>query len=244
MTASVPSGFGESEWRQLVVGTAQRIVSPRLRRLHANDFDTDTAADMNTFGTGTVTYDTGETGGVARLRSGAVVIFVGAGAGVLNAGGGTLVKSPRDESWYTEARVCLRDTALATTRYTCVGMQDTLVGTPEVIGLGLHGDHSTTLLSLVMSVGGGPEVEFMTTIPADISATGTPRYHRYGIGRDAANDKFYATYDRQVVLDLTGPFADLTVNPCFFVSSMIETTVLRDVEMWTDSLATVVEPPE
>lgn len=230
-----PLGFGESEWKQIVMGRAQRVVSSRIRRLISNDLDTDSATATATSLTGTVTFDTDLTGGVARVRTGGSLVG-GAYAVMFNAGQSILVRSPNAESWYAHARCWIKDAPLALTDFFCIGLQDMIGGAAQNVAFGLLGTYNTTLLTLEMT--GAGTTSYATTVVADLNG-----FHDYGIGYSYERDAFYALVDNDVVLELAGPFANLTANPCFFYSAAVATTALggQDVELWVDEIATGVE---
>lgn len=223
---------GGSRWRQLVMNRARQI-SDRVENIISNDFEADSASSENILGiTCTITYDTGETGGAARMKTGALP----GSCGLYNAGGAALVGSPLNESWFVNVRAWIRNTTVSTTSFYCVGMQDSPTGPAANISLGMFGAYSTEFLTLIMNLSGGAVASFVSTMPADIGM-----WHDYAIGHDYEGQKLYAMVDDTRILELDGAFADLTPDPCYSFTAVNESAVLgRDIELWADNIATVV----
>jgi hypothetical protein len=222
---------GLSAWKKQVRSRASRV-NQDLNVLVENDFETDAPAAAITFATGAVTYDTGLSGGVARLRTGAGPSAI---AGVYNAGGAALVGNPTAESWYAHARCWIKNTPTGTTGFAVIGVQDT-GGIGQYVALGLAATYSATYLVLLMDLGGGLVTPAVSSVAADLTG-----FHDYGIGRDAVNDKFYALVDDTPILELDGPFANLTALPSNFYSSIQATLLGQDVQMWVDNIAVVAK---
>lgn len=229
-----PSGpfFGVSGWKKELEARAARV-DQTLNIIVENDFVVSNDAATSTALGGTATYDTGLTGGVLRL---ATNVLGSAQAVVFNAGQGALVSDPSAESWYAQARCWIKGpTPLGATGFGCIGMQDTGL-TGEFIALGLNATYSDTYLVLIIS-DGGTTTPHVTNVAADLNG-----FHDYGIGRDVVNDKIYAMVDDTPILELDGPFAELTSLPSLVYSSVEARPILgQDVELWVDNIATVVK---
>lgn len=222
--------IGMSNWKHEVMQLARRV-DQNLNLLFSNDYDTNADAAGHTNLSGTVTYDTGVTGGVARLKTG---IVANSYAIAYNAGGATLIGSPLNESWYAHSRCSIRDIPTVS-NYLCVTIQDTF-GTPnEYVSFGYWTTYSTIYLTLIVSDAGGT-VATVTNVAADLI-----NFHDYAIGRDVVNDKLYAMLDGVPILELDGPFATLTSNPCFSYSGVARDVLGDDIELWVDNTASVVK---
>lgn len=229
---AIPGVPGISAWKAEVMQRALRV-NLDLNLLIDNEFDASSAASTSVGGTGTVAYDTGLTGGVARLRTG---ILLGSSTTIYNAGGSILVGNPKTESWYAHSRCAIQDVPTSQTKFHCIGMQDTPATTGVWVAFGLLGQYDMTYLTLEMNLGGGSFDFWVSKVAAEIGV-----FRSYGIGRDAVNDKVYALVDNNPILELDGPFPNLTVNPCFFYSFIGTGTGAQDVELWVDNIATVVQ---
>lgn len=220
---------GVSAWKTQVMQRALSI-DASLNLLIANDFEVSSAATGYTNTSGTVTYDTGLSGGVVRLRGGVLGFAI---SGVYNAGGSALVGSPLNESWYSESRAWIKNAPVTSTFYAAIGMQNIASG--EFVELGMRALTSTENLVLTITNGAGT-----TTIDTNVAAD-LANFHGYGLGRDVVNDKIYAMVDGVPILELDGPFANLTALPAVFYSSLQTTPLGQDCEIWVDNIATVVK---
>jgi hypothetical protein len=223
---------GVSMWKTEAMQRALSI-DQSLNVIVANDFETNTDSSSATTLSGTVTYDTGLTGGVARIKSGAISL---ATAIVYNAGGSALIGQPLNESWYVQSRCWIKN-APVHYGFACVGIQDTTGAGPQYVTFGFIGDYDPTYLVLLMSIADGSIIQVTTNVPAD-----TSQFHDYGIGRDVVNDKLYALYDGTPALELDGPFPKLTSNPCFEFAGIINPNIsAENIELWIDNIAAVVK---
>lgn len=224
---------GVSAWKKEAMQRAA-MVDQELSVLFANDFETNVLADGTSYLSGSVSYDTGLSGGVARLRTG---VTATAWTQVFNAGGAEIISSPQGQSWYVEARCLINDTPSATTRFDAVGFKDTPgSGAGQYMGFGLIGSIDTTYLSLEIS--GAGTTSWTSTVAADLNVL-----HAYGVGRriSATEDKLFAMVDGAPILEIDGPFADLTSNSCFMYSFVGTGAGAQDVQMWVDRIAACIK---
>lgn len=227
--------IGGSAWKQLVMNRARRL-STRISKFIDNEFETDTASSEFIYATGAITYDIPLSGGIARVRT--TTVGAPGGAAVYNAGGAAIVGSPAGESWFASANCNIQDTPSATTEFRCVGLTNTLAPGADFVTFGLLGTIDTVYLSLWISLGGAAGTQAITSIPGGIGS-----FAEYGMGYDVEDDRFIAMVDDSIVIDMTGPFADLSSNSCFMFSGANNGLAgTQDTEIWVDNLACVVEP--
>jgi hypothetical protein len=230
----VPSVPGLSYWKVQAMSRALQV-DPSMNLMTENDYDTSSESSTFTFLTGTVSYDTGVTGGVVKLKTGALGT---AEAMAYNSGGSFLVGSPINESWYVQARCWMKTKPIGETEYFCVGLADrSAQANRQYVAFGLIAQEDDTFLTLNMNAATGSIYSVTSRFAADLTT-----FHDYGIGRDVVNDKVYALVDGMPVLELDGPFELLTTKPCFCFSGVIADSGLgQNVELWADNIATVVK---
>lgn len=199
-----PSGDGESEWKRIVIGRAQRRVSTDLRRLLYNDFDTETSSEIETSGSGSVGYDLSLSGGHADLQTGTGLVIPNY-AIVFNAGSNKLIASVSGASWYVHCRARVTVECDVNSVWDFIGLQDT-----EYVAFGVLGSVSTTLLNIRLSA----ITNVTSAIAVDIGNE-NKNDHEYDMGFNFAAGTLSAWVDDDdEPVATTSVLTDLTAQAC------------------------------
>lgn len=238
------SGFFASQWINQVTNRTTSYVGDLNTLIAVDEYSNNSLDATFTTGGGSINYQNGISGGVARLRSGATALLSG-NAVTFNEGGAHLIGSPLNESWMAHARCKFSGTITNVDTIHTIGVQDGAIGavTADFVGFGIEGTQDTQMLCLTVALSGGTPAYHMSIVAADFD-----NWHDYAILRklDTALgiDKLICLVDDTEVLNLDGPFAELTPNPVYrytWVSNGPAALGPNNTDLYTDNTCVIVK---
>lgn len=244
------SGFYASQWKTQITNRATSYVGDLNTLVGDDDYGNNALASTYTTGGGAVTFDSGLSGGVARLRTGGIIL-VASNAETYNEGGGHMIGNPTNESWYAHARCKFIGSLNAVNSAIPIGIQSGVAasGVADYIQFGYNGalGAETTYLSLVLELNSGGGGPLQRTTVSTNKAPDFTNWRDYAILRKLDTglgiDKLIVLIDDEEVLNLDGPFPHLTANPAFRYSWAYNaaSATPNAAEMLTDNTCILVK---